>query len=378
MTLLSPASAAPVRARPGRLAVPWATVITLALLIDFADGFWTTSLHNAVGAIERIQEPFTSYWRTSLVLLPVFVLAVLGALTLALRRFGPELHGRKQGLVTVLLVASAATLVGTLATVVSSVADYRLQSGQLNMMTSMRSTCDAACLAGQKQSTFWAHVRAISYISGFMLLTNLLVVGWLVALRGGRLRISALKPAAATTARAVSGLGQDLRLLLVVGLVASAAIHAAVVPEHLAHWSAAGAFFLLLSVAEVAVAGVLLARRQRTGLVLVAVVSVGPLAVWLVSRTTGLPFGPGAGTAEAVGVPDVVACALEVATLLAAVALLRTAGWLRRPAASEHHRALALLTVVAVATIGLAGAAPGWIDGLTAAEVQQHWATHHP
>ena len=128
MTLLSPAPMAQVGARPGRLVVPWTTVLTLALLLDFADGFVMTSLRNAVGAIERTQEPFTSYWRTSLLLLPAFALGVLAALTGALRLFGPELRGRRQALATVALVAAAGSLVGAAATTASSAADYRLQS----------------------------------------------------------------------------------------------------------------------------------------------------------------------------------------------------------------------------------------------------------
>jgi hypothetical protein len=68
----------------------------------------------------------------------------------ALRRFGPELHGRKPVLATVLLVAVAATLVGAAATTASSAADYRLQSGQLGMMRSMRGTCDTACLTATR------------------------------------------------------------------------------------------------------------------------------------------------------------------------------------------------------------------------------------
>ena len=40
----------------------------------------------------------------------------------------------------------------------------------------------------------------------------------------------------------------------VAALLGSAAIHAAVIPEHLAEWPAAGGFFVLLAAAEIAVA----------------------------------------------------------------------------------------------------------------------------
>ena len=57
MTLLSSAPSAQVGTRPDRLAVPWTTVLTLAVLLDAADGFFMTALRNAVGAIERAVTP---------------------------------------------------------------------------------------------------------------------------------------------------------------------------------------------------------------------------------------------------------------------------------------------------------------------------------
>ena len=105
--------------------------------------------------------------------------------------------------------------------------------------------------------------------------------------------------------------------------MASAVIHAAVVPQHLQQWAAAGLFFILLTLAQVVVADQLSARPGSRAVLAAAAVSLLPLGVWLVSRTVGLPFGPEAGTAEAVGLADVVASLLEAGTLVAAVALLR-------------------------------------------------------
>ena len=111
-------------------------------------------------------------------------------------------------------------------------------------------------------------------------------------------------------------------------------------------------------------AALLAARPRRLALIAAVVVSAGPLLVWLYSRTLGLPFGPDAGIAEAVGIPDVVCCALEIGTLIAAVMLLRRPGWLaRRPPASAHVRGLAVVAVIAVTALGLAAVAPSWIDG---------------
>ncbi len=57
-----------------------------------------------------------------------------------------------------------------------------------------------------------------------------------------------------------------------------------------------------------------------------AVANVAVAAVWLVSRTTGLPIGPGAGRPEPVGVKDVLATADELGlALLVALVLARIA-----------------------------------------------------
>jgi hypothetical protein len=65
---------------------------------------------------------------------------------------------------------------------------------------------------------------------------------------------------------------------------------------------------------------------DRRLLIAGAIANVVVAAVWLVSRTTGLPIGPDAGTPEAVGVKDVLATADELGlALLVAVALLRPA-----------------------------------------------------
>jgi hypothetical protein len=194
------------------------------------------------------------------------------------------------------------------------------------------------------------------------------LVTWLVAMCGGRLRLQA-------TARTRAGSrAADLRLLLVGALVAAAAVHAAVVPEHLSEWPAAGMFFILLSIWELAVAGLLLARiEQRLMLLAAAAVSLGPLALWLVSRTAGLPFGPQPGLAESVGLPDLAAGALEVVSLLAALALLRRPA--RQPppalpAVSGHARSLVVLGLVAVTVIGVAAVGLPWFDAFGVADVR--------
>ncbi|MFN0280472.1 MAG: hypothetical protein ACKVZ6_00700 [Kineosporiaceae bacterium] len=227
MTLAVPpaGSAAPAARRRGpgvgagrdRLPVSWWTVVLLAALMAYADGFWVTSLRGAVGAVERVQEPFASWLRDGTVALPVFILAVAGSFLVAARRFGPGLRGARAVLVTALLVAAAGSLVAMGQVVVGAVADYRLQSELIATMDANHSrasgpvldpsttavapapaagsaaavdpvtgtlACDSVCRS--RRETLRVHVRGIEYAAAVVVLTNLVLVGWVVAWRGGR------------------------------------------------------------------------------------------------------------------------------------------------------------------------------------------------
>src|SRR5471030_1972568 len=206
----------------GRRAVPWLTAIPLAVLMAYGDGFWMTTLRGAVGAIERTQGPFASWLRESTLILPVYLFAVLGALTLALRWFGPALSKPRTFVATALMIAAAGTLVGGAELAASSAYDYQLQSNQLQIMHATHHITAANYLASQEQASFALQVQAVVYGAGILLVTNLVLVCWAVAMRGGRLNVSATRAADS----AHSSRSDDLRLLLAAGFFASAAIHA--------------------------------------------------------------------------------------------------------------------------------------------------------
>jgi hypothetical protein len=173
----------------GRLSVvPWLTVVPLAVVLAYADGFWMVTLRGAVGSIGRTQEPFATWMRESILILPVFGFAVIGALALAARWYGPALRKPKTVITAALLVVAAGTLVGIAALAASSAYDYHLQSGLLQMKGSM-SGMAMGSVASQLQSSLAWQVRSVGYGSGFILVTNLVLVGWVVALRGGRLGV---------------------------------------------------------------------------------------------------------------------------------------------------------------------------------------------
>jgi hypothetical protein len=339
------------------LRVPWRAVLPLAVVLTLADLFWVGALRVAVGHISRNQSPFESWMRESLLSLPIFVLAALGALTLALHRFGPSPRGARQVLSTMGLLVGATTLAGTAVLAASTYYDYRLESDGERAMGAMRQSCTGSCAELAQEATVRLQLQALGWGTALILITNLVLVAWGVAALGGRLRIGTSRP---------EGFRVDARTVLVAGLVGSAAIHAAVVPEHLDEWAAAGSFFVILTAAELAVAGWLYFGARVPALLAAAAVSGGPLLVWLWSRSSGLPFGPEPGAPEPVGMADVAASLLEVLTLVLAVVLLRRVlhagrshGTRARTPAPNGAR-LALVAVVAVTALGMAGTPLSW------------------
>jgi hypothetical protein len=374
MTAIAPAVRVSTRTADtgtGRSGVAWWTVLPLAALMAYGDGFWVMSLREAAGAIERMDSPFQAWLRESTLFLPVFVIAVLAATSVALAWFGRAPRSTRAVLMAVLLVVAAGTLAGVVGLAVSSAYDYHLQAIHMSAMNAMRDeACDAACAASQQRTDLLLQVRAVAVGAGLMLVTNLVLVGWALALRGGRMVLGTRVDGRSAS----SGRIHDLRLLLVAGLVGSAAIHAAVIPEHLQEWAAAGSFFVVLTMAELALGLLVLVRLDRLVVGAVVAVSVVPLGLWLVSRTVGLPIGPETWTPEAVGLADVGCCLLELVTLAVAVALWLHRGRLARtPGTSAHARAIAVLCLVAITTIGLGATEISWLHAFgVAGESMSH------
>lgn len=103
----------------------------------------------------------------------------------------------------------------------------------------------------------------------------------------------------------------DLQTALVVVLLASAVIHLGVTPVHLREYTGYGVFFVSAAILQVG-AAVLCIRRATRGAVWAAgALSVLIAAVWLVSRTVGLPVGPDAGEPEPIGMADIVSTLYE-------------------------------------------------------------------
>jgi hypothetical protein len=150
-----------------------------------------------------------------------------------------------------------------------------------------------------------------------------------------------------------------LRHTAVLMLLGAAVIHAKVTPEHFEEWVAAGVFFVVITVVQAGLALGLLLSRRRVLYFPALVVSAAAVLVWVVSRTTGLPFGPDAGTPEEVGRPDTVATIFEVATVAVTLPLLTLGPPIATGRASRWRWAVvAVIAVVVIAMTGFAIASP--------------------
>jgi len=106
------------------------------------------------------------------------------------------------------------------------------------------------------------------------------------------------------------------------GLAIAGVIHACVAPGQFRTYVPFGAWFVVLAVSQLVVAVSLVRRPDRRTVGYVALASVWVVALWLVSRSPGLPVGPRPWEPMTYGVPDVVAsCAELVATIGCAMEL---------------------------------------------------------
>jgi hypothetical protein len=361
------------RVAGGRLRVPWATVLVLAIVLSYADGFWAVALRGAVGSIERTDAPFATWLRESTLLLPVYVFAVLAALTLALRWHGPRPRRALAVATTLPLIVATATLAAIAVLIANAAYDYSLQTEHLAVLHGVHGSCGPDCLQLQEQATLAVHVRGVAMAAALVLATNLVLAGLVVAFLGGRLALTSSRPYGQHPMPFLRGLRptrqpgraqreprlptrfDELRGFLVVALLGTAALHDTVTPYLFTDWPGARTVFGILCAAEIVVAILVVARFSPAVLLAAVAVSAVPLLAWVLTRTVGLPLGPGPGVAQPVGLVDGAAALLQVTTLVAAVLLLRAPRWLHLPSAAQHPGRLALVAVVAVTVVGLGG-----------------------
>lgn len=113
-----------------------------------------------------------------------------------------------------------------------------------------------------------------------------------------------------------------IRLALALSSAAAAVIHFAVTAEHFEEYVPFGVFFAALGAFQLIWAVVILLHPNRPVLALGVIVNALVVALWAVTRTTGIPIGPEAGEAEAVGSADLAATGLEALIVLGGLWLM--------------------------------------------------------
>ncbi len=156
-------------------------------------------------------------------------------------------------------------------------------------------------------------------------------------------------------------LSAPARILLATLLVAAGAIHLAMVPSHSSSSTIEGLTFAVSGSVQLLL-GVVVAQRP-SWLVLVAIVGVSVVCIgaWVVSRTTGLPYGAHEGVAEAATAVDITVVVFEFATLLV-VALLAFAPTLGSSWSRGAVVLASLLPVIVLVVAADALSSPGALD----------------
>ena len=382
MTELSRPAARTRGRSTGRAAIPWGTILTFATVLAAADWFWVVSLRGAVGSIQRTSDPFVSWLQGSVMLMPLFAFAVLGALALAYRWFGPVLRRPRTLIATGLLVVAACTLAGAGALILSGSYDLRLQLGQLEHMPSMGVQCADSCLQAQKDATLALQLKALGAGSVILLVTNLVLVVWMVAIRGGRLSVGKEKSSGSLPDGAEGPLPRpvawfaEVQLVLVAALVGTGTVLATHATADLIDSVVAALLLLLLATAQLATAQFATARPGRPAWIAAALLAVVLPALWLYAHTSGTPLESVLGAPGSIGLADGAVGVLEVATLAAALLLLSAPAWMRQAPVSPHAGKLGLVGIVAVTAIGVGGSGLAVFD-LGGVEETPQPGNHH-
>ncbi len=152
-----------------------------------------------------------------------------------------------------------------------------------------------------------------------------------------------------------NSLRQYVRWGLAMLSLGAAGIHLAVMGDHFNETWYHGSFFAAIAWLQLAWAVAIVMKPSRRLLLAGVIGNLVIAEVWLVSRTIGIPFGPGAGNAEAIAFADVLSTVLEVGIVLGSLALLKPQFLDRpaRPSAAVPGVAGVGVLVAALATLSL-------------------------
>jgi hypothetical protein len=158
-----------------------------------------------------------------------------------------------------------------------------------------------------------------------------------------------------TDARQPTEIAGATKLLLVVLSAAAGIIHLAMVPSHWGESVIEGLGFALVGWAQLALAVVLFVRPTPTVVRAGMVATYAFLAVWVVSRVWGLPFGEHSGHPHDPSFVDLACVGIEVAfVVVAGAVLVRPRLGAKQTRAWSAAMAVASIAVLVLATAALA------------------------
>lgn len=143
--------------------------------------------------------------------------------------------------------------------------------------------------------------------------------------------------------------------------VGAAVIHFAVLGEHWQEWWGYGLFFGTSAWLQLGWAAAVAWRPSRATLLLGAAGNLAIAALWLLTRTAGIPLGPASGETEGATFIDGLASGFElaIATGASAIALSHLERLTLRPALAAIILGTSAMAVVVLTTVSLVDASAG-------------------
>jgi hypothetical protein len=152
-----------------------------------------------------------------------------------------------------------------------------------------------------------------------------------------------------------SGVEPVLRPALALLSMGAAVIHFVVIPGHWEEYWGQGLFFIVAAIAQLLWAVWVVVAPSRLIYLAGAAGNAAIVALWIVTRTAGVPAGPGAGEREAVEFADTLATVFEVLLVGGTLVLARTvpARPIRWPAGALSASVVLALVVAALTAASL-------------------------
>jgi hypothetical protein len=159
-------------------------------------------------------------------------------------------------------------------------------------------------------------------------------------------------PAAGPPEPAGNDLEPLLRPALALLSAGAAVIHFVVIPGHWDEYWGQGLFFIVAAIAQLLWALWVVVAPSRLIYLAGAAGNAAIVVMWIVTRTAGIPAGPGAGEPEAVEFADTLATTFEVVLVVGALALARSVA-VRRATGALAPSVLLGLVVAALTAASL-------------------------